>query len=1562
MKTDLSDYNKAVSIIVPVLNEEENVILLAKNIDTAIKKIKYLYEIIFIDDHSTDNTEAVIQNISQKYPVRYYKKEGKQGKAQSLLEGFSKAKYELICMIDADLQYPPEAIPDMLKKIEEGNDVIVANRKELKTNKKRIIFSKAFNFIFCKLLHGLNFDVQSGLKLFKKEIIKRIQLKPLPWTFDLEFLILARAAGYKISSVDIIFEQRKSGESKIQLFDASLQIGLSALILKFQSHPIIPFHEEKMKKVGQGFHYKKVEFVHFSDLHFAESAVKTLLGHQKLFLFSVILLFTAGLLFNWIITLTAFVSIITVIYFCDLLFNFYLIFRSFTRLPEIQVSQEEIDKVKEWPMYTIFCPLYKEWSVVEQFVKAIDQLDYPKNKLQVQLLLEEDDTETIAHIKSSILPHYFQIVVVPNTLPKTKPKACNYGLRYAKGEYAVIYDAEDIPDPLQLKKAVLAFQKSDSKIACIQAKLNYYNTKQNLLTRLFTAEYSLWFDLILTGLQSINAPIPLGGTSNHFKVSRLKEVKGWDSFNVTEDCDLGIRLAKRGYRTAIVDSLTMEEGNSHLGNWLNQRSRWIKGYMQTYLVHMRYPHILLSENFKAHFATFQLVVGGKIASLFINPFMWLTTIAYFTLRVQLGPTIEQFFPGPIFYMGVFSLIFGNFLYMYYYMIACAKRQQFDLIKYVFLIPLYWLAMSIAAWKGLFQLIFKPHYWPKTRHGLHLKKTQQPLAVVEEKKLFDWQKVTGVITVPLTSIQNIIRKINQSDNKTWSLRTLSSSGILIIALVANNFLNFMFNTYFGRVLPYEDFGLLTLVNTITFLITIFFISLTTTINHKVAYLSNKDHSVKGAAFVKETYKRVISIILISSFIWAALTPMIMKYFHLQSYFPVLVMVAVIIFGVMSAINEGYLKGSFNFISLGLVVISVPVVKILMGIYFQITHEETLVYLSIPISIILPVVLSSLIVWNKIKNIKDNSSHYEFPFTFYLSSILSTLSVSAYITIDILLVQHYLPSESGKYALLSLAGKIIYFLGSLINTFIVSFVSRDLGNHTSPRRTFNRIFTLTFLLTVLSFTGIGVFGKYTLPFLFGEKISAVTPYLLIYCMAIAYITLSSTILAYHLARKHYSFPIFALISTTFLFIGISNYHSSIQQITLVMLITSAIHLIGMIGLHFIQENGQFFTRNIVDFFSLFIPIQTHTPEKGKKRILIFNWRDIRHSFAGGAEVYIHELSKRWVEEGHEVLLFCGNDGNCKRNEVIDGVRIIRRGGFYMVYLWAFLYYLLRFRGRFDIIIDAENGIPFFTPLYAKEKIYLLIHHIHQEVFRNSLISPLAAFATFLEIKVMPYVYKNVDIITVSNSSKEEIMKAEISSKEPIVVHNGVDITKYTPGHKHAVPLIVYIGRLKKYKSIHIFLYAAQKILETVKNAQFIIAGDGEEKMNLQLLTKKLGLQDKVLFLGKVSEEEKVKLFQQAWIFVQPSMMEGWSLTTIEANACGTPVVASLVPGLKDAVRNPHTGYLVEYGNIDAFTEKIRELISNNNIRKNMSYHSVNWAHKFSWDVSANKLLSLFTKKHE
>jgi cellulose synthase/poly-beta-1,6-N-acetylglucosamine synthase-like glycosyltransferase len=260
---------------------------------------------------------------------------------------------------------------------------------------------------------------------------------------------------------------------------------------------------------------------------------------------------------------------------------------------------------------------------------------------------------------------------------------------------------------------VLAFDRTEERVVCIQCKLNYFNSTQNLLTRFFATEYALWFDLMLPGLDASGAPIPLGGTSNHFEREVLIEIGAWDPFNVTEDADLGLRLHKDGYKTAMLDSTTLEEANSALGNWVRQRSRWVKGYLQTYLVHMRHPLRLVRELGFGAFLSFQFVVGGTIIFI-LNPIFWALTTLW--LITEAG-FIEQLFPGVIFYIASAQLFIGNFIFTYLTVAGALQRGLFDLTKYAVFTPVYWGLMSVGAYRGFFQLFTKPFYWEKTVHGL-----------------------------------------------------------------------------------------------------------------------------------------------------------------------------------------------------------------------------------------------------------------------------------------------------------------------------------------------------------------------------------------------------------------------------------------------------------------------------------------------------------------------------------------------------------------------------------------------------------------------------------------------------------------------------------------------------------------------------------------------------------------------------------------------------------------------------------------------------------------------------
>ncbi len=400
----------------------------------------------------------------------------------------------------------------------------------------------------------------------------------------------------------------------------------------------------------------------------------------------------------------------------SIMFKLYLALKGSQSELHDDVSVEELGKVtnEEVPVYTILLPVYKEDKLIRKLIWNLRGLNYPQDKLDVKLLIEEDDDKTLNAVRTLDFPANFEVIVIPFMMPKTKPKACNYSITFCRGELLAIYDAEDVPDTWQLKKAYLMFKKLPKEFVVVQGALNYFNRNENLLTRMFTLEYSYWFDYMLPGLETLDVPIPLGGTSNHFKLEKLIELGCWDPFNVTEDADLGVRVYDKNYKIGIVRSTTYEEANNEPFNWIRQRSRWIKGYMQTYLVHMRKPVNLIRRIGWTGFFGFNFFIGGTALTFLIYPVLLLFFLVYIIFNIT---GVKIFFPDWVLYFAIFNFVAGNVLMIYVNMMAVFKRRYYELILFAILNPVYWLMHSIAAYKGLWQLIYKPFYWEKTNHGL-----------------------------------------------------------------------------------------------------------------------------------------------------------------------------------------------------------------------------------------------------------------------------------------------------------------------------------------------------------------------------------------------------------------------------------------------------------------------------------------------------------------------------------------------------------------------------------------------------------------------------------------------------------------------------------------------------------------------------------------------------------------------------------------------------------------------------------------------------------------------------
>jgi cellulose synthase/poly-beta-1,6-N-acetylglucosamine synthase-like glycosyltransferase len=453
-----------------------------------------------------------------------------------------------------------------------------------------------------------------------------------------------------------------------------------------------------------------------ADDHPEFSAVNVLTRGQRNGFIALISLVVVGLVLATTATGIILVALATVFYAAAIINRAVLFWKSQGAEHIETVPNKEARSIADddLPIYTVLVPAYREPDVIGALLKNLARIDYPRDRLDVKVLLEADDTETLEAIRNHEIGDFVEVVVVPEAEPRTKPKALNYGLSLARGEIVTIFDAEDRPDPLQLRRAALALSRLGDGVACLQAKLSYENVHQNLITKWFTLEYAMWFSQLLPGLAAVNAPVPLGGTSNHFRRSVLETVGGWDPYNVTEDADLGIRLHRAGYSVRVLDSVTLEEANSDFVNWVKQRSRWYKGYLQTFLLHLREPRRFVNEVGWKAFLQFVLFVGATPILALINPLFWTMTVVWFVGHPHL---IKAVFPAPVFYLAITCWALGNFAITYLTLVTARADKRDELVWAALLAPFYWLMMSVAAIKAALQLVINPSFWEKTVHGL-----------------------------------------------------------------------------------------------------------------------------------------------------------------------------------------------------------------------------------------------------------------------------------------------------------------------------------------------------------------------------------------------------------------------------------------------------------------------------------------------------------------------------------------------------------------------------------------------------------------------------------------------------------------------------------------------------------------------------------------------------------------------------------------------------------------------------------------------------------------------------
>lgn len=708
-----------VSVIVPAAKDMHWLPGCFERVSHAFEGTEYEYEVIVIDDRSNDGSAEYVRSMGGVMPVRFLVKRGAKGRASSIKEAADEARGSRIVLLDPDLVFERDEFLAMLRTLDTVH-VAVAERSKYPFFAYKV-FSRLYRWIFSHMLLSVHADVRSGLKMFRHTLLESLRFDPHfdpRLGFDALLLFHARSQGLAIESVRMAYTRPMfhHGVWDSVLSRTTLAMGIVTLGFSRSARALFPFLYPPQPQ-----EYFEAGFTNINDYLFLapEQSAKGHLTREVYFLIFYVFFIIIG--YFWIIyALTEknfawlFFFHIAVIQFTLIVFKVYVVSITFRLPPQPPKALSDEDK-KNLPVISVILPVYKEKEVLPQLCQRMADMDYPPDKLDLIFIFESGDDETINAFTQMDKPAHFKGLVSPDVQPKTKPKALNVALRETKGEFLVIFDAETLPETDQFMKAMAAFTYSPH-LDYVHCRIDVYNANVNWLTKMYTAEFAFFYNFFLPGLATVKSPTPISGHSVYFRREQLIKVGGWDAYNLAEDCDIGIRMFRNGYKNAsVLDSASWEQSTTRLGDWIKQRTRWMQGFVQTSMVNLRFPALLWKDlGGLRNVFMFMFHVPGGVFLNGLNLVQWMMLVFWYATN---DPIMQTIFTDVLLYLSVLSFFLANLMFTYFNLLGLYYRKYYSFVGLALLSPFYWLLLSYATLRSILRFFRQESTWDKTNHPL-----------------------------------------------------------------------------------------------------------------------------------------------------------------------------------------------------------------------------------------------------------------------------------------------------------------------------------------------------------------------------------------------------------------------------------------------------------------------------------------------------------------------------------------------------------------------------------------------------------------------------------------------------------------------------------------------------------------------------------------------------------------------------------------------------------------------------------------------------------------------------